>query len=104
MHAAAVLLGDLAHDRQPEPGAGAPARGRAAVEAVEEVWKVVGVDAGAVIADAHTVSVDPDLDDPARRGVLGGVVEQIVDGAGEALARALHHDGSSAASKCTLGA
>ena len=41
---AAVLLGDLAHDRQPEPRARPPARRRAAVEAVEQVREVLGLD------------------------------------------------------------
>ena len=42
---AAVVLGDLAHDRQPEPRARPPARRRAAVEAVEQVRDVLGLDA-----------------------------------------------------------
>ena len=44
---AAVRLGHLAHDRQPEAGAGQPARVGGAVEAVEHVRQVGGVDARA---------------------------------------------------------
>src|SRR4051794_35062393 len=44
---AAVLFGDLADDREAEAGAGAAAGGGAAVEAVEEVGEVLGVDARA---------------------------------------------------------
>ena len=40
--AAAVLLDHLAHDRQAEPRAGAPAGLGAAVEAVEDVRQVLG--------------------------------------------------------------
>ena len=87
--AAAVLLGDLADDRQPEAGARAPARGRAAVEAVEQVREILRVDAGPVVAHAHAVHVDAHLDDAALRRVLGRVVEQVVDRAREPLARAL---------------
>ena len=40
--AAALLAGDLAHDRQAQPRARPPARLGAAVEAVEDVWQVLG--------------------------------------------------------------
>ena len=49
---AAVLLGDLADDGQPQAGARPAAGIRAAVEAVEDVRQVLGGDASAVVADA----------------------------------------------------
>ena len=44
-------VGDLRHDRQPEPGAGQRARAGRAVEAVEHPGAVVGGDAGAAVGD-----------------------------------------------------
>ena len=53
---AAVLLGDLAHDRQAQAAALLAAGVGAAEEAVEHVGQVASVDAGAVVADAHAVA------------------------------------------------
>ena len=50
---AAVLLGDLADDREAEAGARPAAGVGAAVEAVEDVRQVGGVDAAAVVAHPH---------------------------------------------------
>ena len=44
---------------------------------------------GAVIAHAYALGVDAHLDRSARRGVAGGVVEQVVDGAAETLGYAV---------------
>ena len=52
---AAVGLGHLAHDRQPEPGSRPPARADAAVEPVEHVREVLVGDAGPVVAHHHPV-------------------------------------------------
>ena len=64
--AAAVRLGDLAHDREAEPGTGQRARRRGAVEAVEDVLAVLGRDARAVVAHAQLAARERDVD--ARAG------------------------------------
>ena len=77
------------HDRQPEPGAGlaalAPALG--APEALEERVRVVGGEAGAVVADLEphlaVLAADVDLD----RGVGGRVDERVADEVAEHLAQ-----------------
>jgi hypothetical protein len=61
---ASVLVGDLADDREPEAAALAPAGARAAVEAVEHVREVLGLDAAAVVAHPHATGPGGDLDDP----------------------------------------
>ena len=68
---AAVLDGDLAHDRQAQPAALAAAAVGAAVEAVEHVRQVGLVDAGAVVAHAQPVGVDGDLDDAVAAASAG---------------------------------
>ena len=80
-HLAAVGLGHLPDDGEPEPGAGLPARRGRAVEAVEDVRQVVLVDARPVVADGHLAVADADLDLAAGRAPLGRVVEQVADGA-----------------------
>ena len=89
----AVRFGDLAHDRQAEPGSGESPRSRAAVEAVEDVWAVDGGDAWAVIADRDSVGVDYDFDDLPCWRVFGGVLEEVADGASQPVARPVDHDG-----------
>ena len=74
---------------RPRPGARAPARGGAAVEAIEDERDVLGGHAGAVVAHGdHAVGADGDLD---AIGVLGGVVEQVVDRAPDAVGRGADH-------------
>ena len=87
--AAAMLLGDLADDREPETAALTRARIGAAVEAVEDVGQVVLDDAVTVVADGHAVRVDRDLDRAAVAGVPRRVVQQVVDRADQALGIAL---------------
>jgi hypothetical protein len=87
--AAAVLLCDLADDRETEPAALMPARVRAAEEAVEDVWKILVGDALAVVADLDTAGVDRDLDQSPGIGVARRVVEQVVDRPAESLADAV---------------
>ena len=48
-----MRLGDVADDREAEAGAGHAARGRCAVEALEDERKVCLVDPGAVVADGR---------------------------------------------------
>ncbi len=77
----ALLLDDLADDREPEPGAGAPVRVGSAVEAVEYVGEIIGGDPWAVGSDGQLAGLQA-RSRPARRStVLEGVVEQVGDGA-----------------------
>ena len=88
-----VRFGDLAHDRQAEPGSRKSPRGRAAVEAVEDVGAVDGGDAWAVIADRDAVGVDRDFHDLPPWGVFGGVLEEVADGTSQPVAGPVDHDG-----------
>jgi hypothetical protein len=74
-----VLLGHLTDDRQTEARALLTANVRAAEEAIEDVWQVSLLDAGAVVANANARGIYVHLDGSAWRRVAGGVVEQIVD-------------------------
>ena len=56
---AAVLFGDLAHDRQPEAAALAAARVRAAEETIKHVGEIIGNDPGAVVANLDAFGVRP---------------------------------------------
>jgi hypothetical protein len=71
----AVRLGDLTHDRQPEPGSRFVARCRSAVEAVEDVFELLCRDSGAVVPHGHLAVADRDLDRRAVTAVLARVVE-----------------------------
>jgi hypothetical protein len=86
---AAVRLGDLAHDRQAQAGAGTAARAAAAVEAVKDVGAVRGRNAGAMVAHRQHAAPQVDLDDRPVGAVLRRVVEQVVDCPPEALGHAL---------------
>jgi hypothetical protein len=57
-----VLLGDLLDDREAEAAALLSARILAAVEAVEDMREVCGIDAISVIADPNFAGADGDLD------------------------------------------
>ncbi len=74
-----MRLGDLADDREPEPGAGHAPRGSGSVEAVEHVRQVLLVDPGTVVAHRHLAVANGDLDLAAGRAPLGRVVEQVRD-------------------------
>ena len=63
---AAVLLGHLADDRQPETGPLLTANVGAPVEAVEDVGQVLLVDPGTVVPDSDAGRVDVDLHRPVR--------------------------------------
>src|SRR5690242_21820105 len=80
-HRPAVAAGDVAHQRQPEAAAAAGlARGRRAVERLEDALALGGRDAWAVIADvedrARTLANDRQLD-RAVAGVAACVLEQV---------------------------
>jgi protocatechuate 3,4-dioxygenase beta subunit len=85
LHVTAVRLGGLADDGEPETGAGHPARARGPVEAVEDVWKVLVGQAGAVIADGDRPIGERYLHHSAGRAPLAGVVEQVRDRAADSL-------------------
>ena len=85
LHGSAVLERDLADDREPEAAALSLARVGAPEEPVEHVRKVRRVDAGAVVAHLDASVVDDHLYDPADRGMMRRVVEQVLDRAGQTL-------------------
>ena len=88
-------LRDVADDRQAEPGAGHAAGGVRPVEAVEHARGFRGVDAGPVVGDDDLARQQPDLDGRAVRVELGGVLQQVADGALQrpAACRARHRPG-----------
>ena len=57
------------------------------------------MEAGAVIADGENAVAQPHLDETTRRAPLARVVEQVGDGAVDALARAAHERGLQLTSK-----
>ena len=75
-------------DRQAEPAALPPARARAAVEAVEHVRQVLGRRCRGRGRGRGRRRRRRDLDRAAARRMAGGVVEQVVDRAAEALGHA----------------
>ena len=82
LDAAALGVGDRAHDREAESGAvGAPASVGDAVEAVEDVLVLGGWDAGAAVGDPQPGGVagerGVELDAVARLGVLDGVLGRV---------------------------
>ena len=64
---AAVRLGYLADDRQPQTGSGKAAGGGRAVEAVEHVRQVRRVDPWSVVANGDGAVLDRDFDRTLRR-------------------------------------
>jgi hypothetical protein len=84
-----VGLGDLAHDRQPEARSLAPAGAVPAVEAIEHERAPRRRHARPVVAHRDLAAAHAHLDDAARRPVLGGVVEQVADRAGEPVGQPL---------------
>ena len=74
-------LGDLGHDREAEAGAGHGAGVVGAVEALEDVRQVRLGDAGALVVDGDHAVVQGDRDGAGGRAPLGGVVEQVGQGA-----------------------
>jgi len=76
---AAVRIRDLAHDREPETGAGQRPRVRGAVEAVEDVLAVLGRDARAVVAHDQIAVLEDHVDGRAFAAPLAGVLEQVPD-------------------------
>ena len=80
-----MALGGLAHDREPEPRARRRAGVARAVEAIEDVRKILLGEAAAVIAHRHGGVREHDLDRAARRAPLARVVEQVRDRARHAL-------------------
>src|SRR6266508_4442949 len=84
----AVRVGDLAHDGESEARAVPRAPVRAAEEAVEELRELVLGRPRAVVANLEHAVAQPDVDRAARRAVSGGVVEDVVDGAAEAVGHA----------------
>ena len=74
---------------RPEARARQAAGGRRAVEAVEHVGQVGVRDAGPVVADGDLAVAHADLDLPAGRAPLGGVVDQVRDRAVEARGHSL---------------
>ena len=82
-HEAAVGLGGLADDRQAQPRAGLSARVPGAVEAVKDERQVLLMEARPVVADRQRAGGERHLDGAAGLAVLGGVVQQIGDRAGD---------------------
>ena len=101
---AAVLLGDLAHDRQAEPGARPAARRRRRGRSGRRGAAGPRGRCPAPWSRTRTPSTSTRTSTSARRRVAGRVVEQVVDRAREPLARALDDAGSSARLKRTSGA
>src|SRR6266516_2180481 len=83
---ASVGLDDPGRDRQPEAGAGRPARGTAldAVVTVPDVRELIRRDTAAVVRHAEQVlAVDRrgrDYHPPAGRGVFDRVLDQVAEG------------------------
>jgi AraC-like DNA-binding protein len=100
---AAVLLDDLAHDRQAQPRTGPSARLRAAVEAVEDVRPVVLGDARSVVAHRQLTARQLDLDRRVGGAVLQRVVEQIVHRPPETPGRARQHRRRQSRAQFALG-
>jgi hypothetical protein len=75
-----VGLGNLTDDREPETRARHSARRSRSVEAVEDVGKVLLVDTRPMVAHGHLAVAYRDLDLPACRAPLRGVVEQVPNG------------------------
>src|SRR4051794_20629069 len=87
---AAVALGHLAHDGQAQARALPAAGGLRAVEAVEDVGAVAGIDAWTVVADEHVAALARDLHDAARVAPLGSVLHEVPERAVELLGIADH--------------
>src|SRR5215470_2320152 len=86
---AAVRLGHLSHNCEPETRAGKGPRVRRAIEPVEDVLAVLRRDPRAVIADTNFAACEGDLDRRPRRAPLPGVLEQVPDGTLEPFRNAL---------------
>src|SRR5207245_2606453 len=90
--------GDVADDRQPEPGTTRlPAAGPVhTVEALEDALEVTGGNSDAVVLDGHVhrpaVGAAAAVDGGVIVGGLTGVVEQVVDRGDELAAVAVHCD------------
>src|SRR3954453_17170711 len=90
LDAAPVSFGGLAGDREPETGARLPAGVVGPVEALEDVRQVGGRETRAVIAPGEDAVVEGQFDHAARRAPLDRVVEQVRDGAVDAVRLATH--------------
>src|SRR5204863_8727192 len=84
-HEAAVRLSRLAHDRQAQPRPGHRPRAPGPVEAIEYVREVDLVEARPVVAHRQRPLTQAHLDGPVVRTPFPRVVEQVRDGAVDAI-------------------
>src|SRR5690349_13410769 len=81
LHRAAMRLGHLADDREPEAGAGHRARRGRAVEAIEDEGTVLVGESRPVVPHLQLAAGERDLDRAPVAAPLAGVLEQVPDGA-----------------------
>ena len=86
-----MRLGDLAHDREPEPRPGKATRRTRAIEAVEDVGQVLVRDSRPVVSHGQPSVPDGDLDLAAGGAPLRRVVEQVPDRSLDGRRNALDH-------------
>ena len=86
-----MRLGDLAHDREPESRPGEAARRTRAIEAVEDVGKILVGDSRPVVSHNQPSVPDCDLDLAAGGAPLRRVVEQVPDRSLDGRRNALDH-------------
>ena len=92
-HLAAVCVYHLFHDRESEAGTRHGSGGGRAVETIEHLIAVGGIDPGTVIPYGDAATGDRHLDWSLVGAPLHGIVQEVVDSAGECRRTTLNRTG-----------